>query len=124
MIKLLENYLQEWRTNKQIVEFLNSDQCDIRTKIGERKLRKYFDEINRKHNNHEIDFFIAHSNKGYKISYDKREIVNSGYDNIRQGVTLINKGKATIRAAGENENMDMLDYLIKELEESVINGNL
>ena len=117
MIKLLENYLQEWRTKKDILAFLDSPECGMRTRISERSLRMYFEELNEKYKDHEIDFYIAHSNKGYKISYNKREIRNSGYDNIKQGITLINKGKSTLKAVGENQNMDMLDMLISDLED-------
>ena len=116
MIKLLENYLQSWRTKKEILAFLDSDECGMRTRIGERALRNYFEELNEKYQNHEIDFYIAHSNKGYRISRNKREIRHSGFDNIRQGANLINKGKSTLRAVGENENMDMLDMLIADVE--------
>ena len=116
MIKLLEDYLQEWRTKKDILAFLMSDECGMRTRIGERTLRNYFEEVNERYKNHEIDYFIAHSNKGYRISRNKREIRHSGFDNIRQGANLINKGKSTLRAVGENENMDMLDMLIADVE--------
>ena len=121
MIKLLEDYLQEWRTKKEILAFLDSDDCGMRTRIGERALRNYFEEVNERYKDHAIDFYIAHSNKGYRISRNKREIRHSGFDNIKQGANLINKGKSTLRAIGENENMDMLDMLIADLED-VIKG--
>ena len=116
MIKLLEDYLQEWRTKKEILAFLDSDDCGMRTRISERKWRAIVEEHNEKFYQHLTDQYIAHGPRGYKLTTDHEEMKAAFNDYFSRGVDQIKKARAGYKAIGENTNYDFMDYIIEELE--------
>lgn len=116
MIKLLEDYLSDWKTKAQILNFLDSDECSMRTRISERLWRKYVEEHNERFYNHEEFYFIAHSSKGYKITTEKEDMLASFDDYFSRGIDQIKKARAGYKALGENMNYNFMEEIMKELE--------
>lgn len=109
MIQLLEGYLQEWRTKRIILDFLDSEDCRMRTKISERRLRNLFERNNKLRKEKKADQYVAHSNQGYKLTNNTAEILASGLDFKRQAKNLLYKYKLAMEIIGMEYNLDFSD---------------
>lgn len=96
--------LNDWKTKKEIIRglFLNNFQIDERT------WRRIVKEHNQKFYNHELDTFIAHSNKGYKLTKNVEEIKESIKDNHKRALDMLYEEAQIKRAIGENYNMKVI----------------
>ena len=72
--------------------------------IDERQLRKLVKANNISFINHEVDTFIAHSQKGYKATRDRNEILASINDKYKRAINMLNENSRVIKAMNENDN--------------------
>lgn len=72
--------------------------------IDERQLRKLVKANNISFINHEVDTFIAHSQKGYKATRDRNEILASINDKYKRAINMLNENSKVIKAMNENDN--------------------
>ena len=105
MINLVD--LTEWKTKKKIIKEIEENGMTV----DERAWRKYVENHNKKYWDHEEEQFIVHSSKGYKLTSDKKEIIESIQDSRKRGINLLWKSSKTMKALGEVDNIRM------ELEE-------
>lgn len=92
-----------WRTKKDILKELKSKGVEM----NERGFRKLVENINKLYSNHEIDKFIAHSNKGYKVATNEEEIKLSAMDYRKRGLDQLVKSSKIMKALGENCNLKL-----------------
>lgn len=93
--------MTNWKTKKEILKELQ----DKDIILDEREFRKRVKKNNERFNNHEIDFYIAHSNKGYKKTTDFDEIKRSCEDKRKRSLDQLHEVSKTLKAIGENCNM-------------------
>jgi hypothetical protein len=105
-IELINDFidLTEWKTKKQI----NKELGEFGIRINERTFRQKVEDHNNLYFAHKKDFFIAHSNKGYKITTDTEEIRKSLRDSFKRGIDQITKYHKGIKALGENANFSLI----------------
>ena len=101
--------LRDWKKKKEIL----SELFENYGKVDERTWRLYVAEYNTRFWEHEVDTFIVHSAKGYKLTNDKDEICNSLGDMKKRSLNMLWKYSRTMKALGEKDNI-MLD--LKEME--------
>ena len=92
-----------WRTKTDILKELKSKGVEI----NERSFRKFVENINKLYTNHEINEFIAHSNKGYKVTTNYEEIKSSAFDHRKRGLDQLVKSSNILKALGENCNLKL-----------------
>lgn len=92
-----------WRTKTDILKELKSKGVEM----NERGFRKLVENINKLYSNHEIDKFIAHSNKGYKVATNEEEIKLSAMDYRKRGLDQLVKSSKIMKALGENSNLKL-----------------
>jgi len=92
-----------WKTKKQILAEAKRDGI----KIDERQWRKVVERYNMKYWAHEVDEFIVHGPKGYKLTSDKQEIKNSIRDSKKRALNLLWKHSRTMKALGEVDNIKL-----------------
>ena len=95
--------LSEWKKKKEIIEEAEAKGITI----DERAWRKYVENYNKKYIAHEQVDFIVHSNKGYKLTSDKQEIIKSLKDNRKRSLNMLWKESQALRAMGEKDNLRM-----------------
>lgn len=116
--------LSSWKTKRQIIFKLASQGIYI----DERTWRLEVEKHNRKFYNHEVNTFIAHSSKGYKLTSDVEEIkdshkehanVSNGYKvDIKKLIKLYSEGKKQSEIAKIlNCTQPAILYQIKKLKE-------
>lgn len=101
--------LSDWKNKKEILLELSLNYGEV----DERMWRKYVERYNKRFWNHEVDKFIVHSAKGYKLTDDKNEICNSLGDIKKRSLNMLWKYSRTMKALGEKDNI-MLE--LKEME--------
>lgn len=100
----MERYLsKDWSTKKEIIARAYDDGI----KLHERVWRKFVEDYNKKYWRHEVDTFIVHSSKGYKLTSDKDEIVASIKDSKKRALNLLWKHSQTMKALGRVDNVKM-----------------
>lgn len=92
--------LSEWKKKSQILKELKENGFSIK----DRNFRKRVELNNRLYEEHVIDTFIAHSNKGYIATKDKDLIIASLKDNEKRALTMLKATSKTLKALGENAN--------------------
>jgi uncharacterized SAM-dependent methyltransferase len=98
----MERYLgNDWVTKKEIIEKAYNDGI----KLHERVWRKFVEDYNKQYWRHEVDTFIVHSSKGYKLTSDKEEIKASIQDGKKRALNLLWKYSQTRKALGEVDNI-------------------
>lgn len=96
--------LSEWKTKKVILKELKKQGI----KVDERSLRNCFEKYNDMFRNHEVDSYIAHSPKGYKLTDDTAEIKISATDHLSRAMDQFSKYHKTMKAIGENSNLNFV----------------
>lgn len=96
--------MTEWKTKKEILKELK----DIGIEMNERYFRQVIENVNKLYSSHEIDKFIVHSNKGYKVSQNEEEIIASARDFRKRGLDQLVKSSKILRALGENSNLRLI----------------
>ena len=76
--------LFEWKTKRTILDELSSE-----FDISERKFRKLIEQNNRLFAEGKVDFYIAHSFRGYKLTFNWDEIKKSVVDNRKRAITML-----------------------------------
>ena len=95
--------LTNWKKKKDILVEAAANGVTM----DERGWRLYVEKHNMKYWNHEVDDYIVHSNKGYKMTRDKKEIRESSQDSRKRGLNLLWKHSKTMKALGEVDNLRM-----------------
>lgn len=106
MIRFISN---EWKTKKEIIAKAKGDGL----KIDEREWRKFVERHNKLYWAHDVDEFIVHGRKGYKLTSDKDEINASIQDSKKRALNLLWKYSQTRKALGEVDN---IKFDLEELE--------
>lgn len=94
--------LDKWKTKEQIKKEVSEALPNV--KLNERKFRQDVEEHNRLYVEHLKDNFVAHSNKGYKLTNDYNEIKASIEDNRVRAIDQLQKYYHGMKALGENRN--------------------
>ncbi len=98
----MERYIgQDWSTKKEILARAKQDGITLH----ERKWRFFVEDYNKKYWRHEVDTYIVHSGKGYKLTSDKEEIKASIQDGKKRALNLLWKYSQTRKALGEADNI-------------------
>ena len=92
--------LSEWKKKSQILKELKENGFSIE----DRNFRKRVELHNRLFEEHVVNTFIAHSNKGYIATKDKNLIIASLRDNEKRAITMLKATSKTLKALGENAN--------------------
>ncbi len=77
-------------------------------KVDERTFRKMVKEHNKRFMNHEEEYFIAHSNKGYKATKDHDEILRSCRDKRKRALDMLTENARVLKALNENYNLRLI----------------
>ena len=100
----MERYIgRDWKTKNQIIIDAYKDGI----KLHERVWRKFVEDYNKKYWRHEVDTFIVHGRKGYKLTSDKDDIVASIKDSKKRALNLLWKHSQTMKALGRVDNIKM-----------------
>lgn len=98
----MERYLgKDWSTKKEILARAKQDGITLH----ERTWRFFVEDYNKKYWRHEVDTFIVHSSKGYKLTSDKDEIVASIKDSKKRALNLLYKYSQTMKALQRVDNV-------------------
>ena len=93
----------EWKTKKQILtEMENNDFL-----MNERELRKSFENNNKRYAEGQVDFYIIHSIKGYKKTFNHDEIRNSITNNRKRAITMLIQANKTEKQMLRNMHIKM-----------------
>ena len=92
--------LFDWKKKKDILKELKANGVFIH----ERMWRKTVEKHNNLYFEHKTDYFLAHSNKGYKLTKDEQEIRESAKDFRKRGIDQLMKSSKTLKALNENAN--------------------
>ena len=95
--------LSNWKTKGEILRELKNGGIVI----DERNLRQKIEAHNKLYYNHESDNYIVHSSKGYKVTTDKDEILDSLKDMRKRALNMLYKEAKTKKALGENMNFKL-----------------
>ena len=93
--------LSNWKTKREIISELISNGV----LLDERSWRNLVKESNKNFYEHEIDYFVAHSNKVYKVTKDKEEIKKSCDDKKKRSINQLYEVSKVLKALGENCNL-------------------
>lgn len=109
-LDVLLDLIGNWKKKKDILkeanEYFTSDDPD-------REWRKYVENWNREYEAHLTNgYYIAHSNKGYKITQDREAIKQSLMDNHKRSINMLAKESRTLKAMGE-------DLCVQDLREEI-----
>lgn len=92
--------LFEWRKKKDILKELKEQGVYI----DERSFGKIVEKHNSLYFEHKVDYYMAHSSKGYKLTKNEDEIRNSALDYKNRGLDQLAKASKTLKALNENAN--------------------
>ncbi len=95
--------LSEWKKKKDLLKELKQNGVTM----SERAFRKAVELHNKKFFEHQTDKYLAHSQKGYKLTTDKDEMIASAKDYRRRAMNQLVKASKTLKAMGENDNMHL-----------------
>ncbi len=83
--KIIETLsLTEWKKKRIILSELKQH-----FDISERSFRKLVEINNRLFGNGQTDYYIAHSCRGYKLTFDYNEMKQSVADNRKRAITML-----------------------------------
>ena len=92
--------LFEWRKKKDILQELKQNGVHI----DERQFRKIVEKHNKLYCEHKTEYYICHSNKGYKLTKNENEIRESARDYRKRAINQLVKSSKTLKALNENAN--------------------
>lgn len=107
--------MSEWKTKKVLLKELKSAGIIL----TERALRNIIIKHNDLYMEHESDIYIAHSNRGYKATRNTDEIKASINDNRKRAINMLVNNARTLKAIGENANLNLI-IENGEMKESVL----
>ena len=107
--------LSDWKTKKQILKELKSNGVFL----NERIFRKTVENYNKLYFEHQVDFYMCHSHKGYKLTNNEDEIRATAKDFRKRGIDQIVKASKTLKALNENANF-RLEIIDGELRYSEV----
>ena len=99
--------LKKWKKKKEILSELKSQGIVI----NERKFRKYVEKNNQMYGDGVTDYYIAHSNKGYKITFDWEEVELSIKDKRKRALTMLAECSKCERQFKRRNNLRMEDLI-------------
>ena len=76
--------LTEWKKKKEILNELRKE-----FDIPERQFRKYVEQNNKLFGQGKVDYYIAHSCRGYKKIFNWEEMSKSIADNRKRAITML-----------------------------------
>lgn len=76
--------LTNWKKKKEILEELRKE-----FDISERTFRKLVEQNNRLYGQGKVDYYIAHSCNGYKLTFNWDEMKKSIADNRKRAITML-----------------------------------
>lgn len=92
-----------WKTKKQILNELKQNGVYL----NERYFRKMIENHNKLFCQHKVNYYIVHSSKGYKLTQDRKEIIDTVKDFRKRAVNQFNKARDVIKAMNENDNFNL-----------------
>jgi len=95
--------LTKWKTKTEIPRELKTKDITI----NERQLRRFFEKHNNDFFNGQVDTFVIHSGKGYKLTSDKDEIMQHREDYKKRALNMLWKYSQISKAVGEHCNLQM-----------------
>ncbi len=111
MIELID--LTKWKKQKEIILELHRD---YGININAREWRNAVSKWNKKFADHEVDYYITHSNsKGFKATQDYKEALISINDYKKRALNMLKKASESSKAFGENFNYQ-IDFEKGELK--------
>lgn len=115
MINLIE--LHTWKKRPEIM----LDLLQQGIQCSDRDIRRWAEEQNEKWCSGESEYYIAHSNQGYKQTTDRNEIIESALDLKKKALNMFKKYWAVekrINAEHEQEiYLSLFEEIKKELEQ-------
>lgn len=92
--------LTEWRKKKDILERIS---CK-----NERRFRKLVEQNNKMFAEGKVDYYIAHSFRGYKLTFNWEEIKKSVSDNRKRAITML-QDCSNVEKAFQKRNQIKMD---------------
>lgn len=77
--------LSEWRKKRDILK----EYKQLGIKMNERSFRKQVEINNRLYGEGQVDYYICHSSKGYKLSFNWEEVEMSIADKRKRALTML-----------------------------------
>lgn len=104
---MIENSLSltEWKKKKIILSELK----EIDSKISERKFRKKVEINNFMYGEGKADYYIVHSIKGYKLSFNWDEIEKSIADKRKRALTMLSECSKATKQYQRRNNLKVED---------------
>ena len=99
--------MNKWKKKKEILSELKSQGIVL----NERKFRKYVENNNRMYGDGVSDYYIAHSSKGYKITFDWEEVELSIKDKRKRALTMLAECSKCERQFQKRNNLRMEDLI-------------
>lgn len=96
--------LSDWKKKNTILQTFSNKNISI----DERTFRNKVKDFNKMFYNHETKYFIAHSNKGYKMTTNVEEIKESIKDNHKRALDMLYEEAKIKKAIGENYNLKIV----------------
>lgn len=103
ILKAIE--IDEWTTRAEILKCLHM----AGIQMSDRTFRKWIVESNEEFYDGKSDLYIAHSDKGYKITQDPEEIMKSVADLKRRAMDMLVKHRKARRALEKRMQTPLFD---------------
>lgn len=111
MIELLD--LTKWKKQKDIILELHRE---YGINITSRGWRTQVEKWNKRFTNHEVDYYIAHSNsKGFKATRNYQEALISINDYKKRAFNMLKKASESSKAFGVKDNFKF-DFETEEIK--------
>lgn len=112
--EIMLDTINTWKTKDKILKELK-EKYDI--EINERYFRKCVENFNKEFRSHLSDYVIVHGVKGYKITKNNDEMLDSDSDLYKRAIKMLTIVSRNKRARGENMNLFMHD-IIKQIKKT------
>lgn len=99
--------LHEWKKKKQILAELHQ----MGFRIGERRFRKLVEINNKLYGEGQVDYYIVHSCKGYKFSFNWDEIDKSIADKRKRALTMLSECSKAEKQFQRRNNLRLEDLV-------------
>lgn len=97
--------LSEWKKKREILKELHNKEYSI----SERTFRKLVEQNNKLFGEGKVDYYIAHSYRGYKKTFNWEEIKKSVVDNRKRAITMLVDCKKAEEAFQKRNQIKMED---------------
>lgn len=116
-IEMLKDLIGNWKTKKNILKELASD-YDIHLDKDGREWRLFVNNFNLEACYHLTDgYYIAHSNRGYKLTKCFDEMKKSLNDNYKRSIKMLTERAMILRSMNEDLHyQDMADEIEEEIK--------